>query len=158
MKNKNAWTVIITRTILGGCFILFGFNEIHGLLGTQEISPEGAKLLAAFKETGYLLYTIKGIELFFGTCLIFGFFVPLANLLLFPIVINIFLFHAFLDVRGLVLALVMLACSLTIFWEYRRLFLFLIKYNMNINPNAFNDEEIIPKKSLDHKRPLAKGP
>lgn len=144
-KRKKAWGLIAARTILGGCLLLFGFNEFHGLLGSPQISAEGAAFIGALRETGYLYYVIKGVEFSVGLLLISGILVPLANLMLLPVLANILLFHLFLDIQGLIVALAMVACSGYIFWTYRDMFKILLEYNYSIDPNSTRKEDVIPK-------------
>ncbi len=144
-SSKNALGLIAARTILGGCLLLFGLNEFHGLLGSVNLGGEGLKFIQALQETGYLYYIVKALEIGGGLLLITGLFVPLANLMLFPILLNILLFHIFLDNQGLVVALIMMVCSTVIFWYYNKLFLFLLDYNLKIDPNSIKHEDAVPK-------------
>lgn len=52
--------------------------------------------MAAFQDSGYLLYLIQGLEILIGILLVANLFIPLALLLLLPISVNILLFHQFL--------------------------------------------------------------
>jgi len=54
--------------------------------------------------TTYLFPLIKGTEIVCGALLLSGLFVPLALVILAPIVLNIFLLNAFLQPNGLPLA------------------------------------------------------
>jgi uncharacterized membrane protein YphA (DoxX/SURF4 family) len=47
---------------------------------------------------------IKITELFCGIAFVSGYFVPLATVLIAPIIVNIFFFHAFVDTSGLPVA------------------------------------------------------
>ena len=151
-KRGKAIEVIVARTILGGCLLLFGMNQFHGVLGGMEMSGEGASFINALKDTGYIFYVIKGVEFIGGCLLISGFFVPLANLMIFPVVLNIFLFHIFLSPQGFSVAMLMAISSLTIFWQYREMFKFLIQYNASIRPNSTEDDETVPYFSPSEKK------
>ena len=144
-SSKKAWGLIIARTVLGGCLLLFGLNQFHGLLGAPELNGEALEFIKALQDTGYLFYVIKGIEAFGGCLLLSGLLVPLANLLLFPILLNILLFHIFLDPRGLPIALVMAICSIAIFWYYKKIFLLLLRYNIKIDPNSLKEKDVVPE-------------
>lgn len=143
--TKKAWGLIAARTILGACLLLFGLNQFHGLLGATQLNGEALEFIKALEDTGYLFYVIKGIEVLGGCLLLSGLFVPLANLVLFPVLLNILLFHLFLEPRGLVVALVMAACSVVIFWYYKKLFLFLLRYNIKIDPNSLKEDDVVPE-------------
>lgn len=53
----------------------------------------------------YFLYLLKGTEIFCGACLVSGFFVPLALVILAPISVNILMVHLFLEPSGLPVAI-----------------------------------------------------
>jgi uncharacterized membrane protein YphA (DoxX/SURF4 family) len=57
--------------------------------------------------TGYFFYLLKGTEISCGLLLLAGRFVPLALVVLAPIILNIFLVHAFMAPEGLPLAIVL---------------------------------------------------
>jgi len=52
--------------------------------------------------------------------LLFNRFVPLAMVILAPIVVNIVAFHVFIDRMGLPVALVLLAIHVYLMWCYRK--------------------------------------
>lgn len=142
-KNKTAWTLVFARTILGGFLLIFGMNHLHGFLGDMSFNREVDQFLIALEETGYLFHLIIGVEIVGGALLVGGFFVPLANLLLFPILLNILLFHIFLSPLGLWIPVVMILCSSYIFWYYRVLFLFLLRFNFNLDPNSAQKKDVV---------------
>ncbi|MBP9839137.1 MAG: DoxX family protein, partial [Proteobacteria bacterium] len=51
--------------------------------------------------TGYLMTLIKVTELVCGLAFVTGRFVPLAMIIISPVIINIFLFHLYVDTSGL---------------------------------------------------------
>src|SRR5437868_3425723 len=64
-----------------------------------------ATFFAGLAASKYFFYLLQGTEILCGLCLVTGFFVPLALVVLAPISINIFMVHAFLEPSGLPLAL-----------------------------------------------------
>lgn len=99
---------LIARLLLGFIFFAAG---LAGLLNLIPVPPELPERLVAFNTglaaTGYFMTLLKGTEVVCGLFLLSGFFVPLALVILAPIVLNIFLVHAFLAPDGLPLAIVM---------------------------------------------------
>lgn len=99
---------MIARILLG--FIFFA----SGLMGLLNLVPPPADLpekLVTFN-TGlmasvYFFPLLKLTETICGLLLMIGFFVPLALVILAPVVLNIFLVHAFLAPSGLPLAIVL---------------------------------------------------
>lgn len=89
--------VIIVRVLMGLLFlmasivVLFNIAEQPPLEGKTKIFMDGVNA------TGYLLTLIKVTELICGLAFVSGYFVPLATVVIAPIIINIFLFHLFVD-------------------------------------------------------------
>ena len=96
------------RLLLGAIFFVFGLNGFFGFLPQPEVTPEGGAFLGALAATGYLFPLLKGIEVLSGALLLSNRLVPLALVLLAPIVVNIVAFHAFLS-PGLALPLTIVA-------------------------------------------------
>ena len=94
---------IIVRFILGGLFL---FGGIAFFFTTPPpLTGDLATFFAGLAASKYFFYLLKGTEIFCGACLVSGFFVPLALVVLAPISLNIFMVHAFLEPSGLPLAL-----------------------------------------------------
>jgi hypothetical protein len=71
--------------------------------------------------TGYLK-VIAGLQVIGGALLIIGRFVPLGLTLLGPVVVNIVLYHIFMDRAGLGMAAIVTAVTLFLLWRYRTAF------------------------------------
>jgi len=98
---------LIARLLFG--FVFFG----SGLAGLLNLAPPPADLpvdlktfMAGMMATKYFFPLLKGTETICGALLMSGFYVPLALVVLAPIVLNIFLTHLFLAPSGLPLAIV----------------------------------------------------
>lgn len=94
--------------------ILYGLLLLASGISFFFVTPpplEGAMadFFKGMAATGYFFYLLKGTEIVCGLMLISGFFVPLALVVLAPIVLNIFLVHAFMAPEGLITALVIAA-------------------------------------------------
>lgn len=110
----------IARLILGLGFVVFGLNGFLNFLPKPEHMPAFADALV---QTGYMMPLIAGTQLVAGGLLVLGVFVPLALALLAPIVVNIVLFHWFLDRATIAPGLVVLALELYLAFAYRRHFM-----------------------------------
>jgi hypothetical protein len=94
---------------------------LHFLPMPSALPPEGAMALGmAFMKSGYLFQLIAGTELAGGVLLLANRYVPLALVLLAPIVVNIIAFHAFLAPAGLGLAIALVVIEGLLAWSYRR--------------------------------------
>jgi putative oxidoreductase len=105
---------IVVRVLLGGLFlfggIAFFFTTPPALTGDMATFFNG---LMASK---YFFFLLKGTEIFCGACLVSGFFVPLALVILAPIALNILLVHLFLEPSGLWMA--SLICAAVIYLSF----------------------------------------
>ena len=103
MKNK-AQTIV--RILLGALFVFGGvaffFTTPPPLTGDMALFFQG---LQASK---YFFLLLKITEILCGLALLTGFYVPLALVVLAPIVVNILMVHIFLDTNGLPVALAVL--------------------------------------------------
>jgi len=109
------------RVLLGLMFAVFGLNGFLNFIPppTQPL-PEGAVAFGtALMKTGYMFPLIKGTELLVGLLLLSNRFVPLALVVLAPIVVNIVAFHIFLEPSGAVMSVVILAFHLHLAWWHR---------------------------------------
>ena len=114
----------IARVLMG---LLFAFASIAFFFNLvpppKDPMPEkAAALMGGFAASGYLLQFIKGTELLVAALLLLNRWVPLALVILAPIVLNIVAIHAILLPAGLPTALVVLALELYLAWAYRAAF------------------------------------
>jgi uncharacterized membrane protein YphA (DoxX/SURF4 family) len=110
------------RVLLGLVFFTFGLDGFLHFVPQPDPStmPPGSVALAgAFMASGYLFPLIKGTEVVVGTLLLANRFVPLALVLLAPVMMNIVLFHAFLAPAGIGLAIVLVLLQLALAWKHR---------------------------------------
>jgi uncharacterized membrane protein YphA (DoxX/SURF4 family) len=83
--------------------------------GAMKVFSDGLEV------SRYLLPTAKAVELVCGLAFVSGRFVPLASVLIAPIIVNIVLIHAFLAPEGLPLAIfLVLANSLVAYYHRDR--------------------------------------
>ena len=116
------------RVVFGLAFFVFGLNGFLDFIPhPQTPPPEGAMQFAmALFRTGYMFPLIKGTEVLAGVLLLTNRFVPLALVLLAPVLVNIVAFHAFLAPAGMPIALLALVLGVYSAWNeraaYRALF------------------------------------
>lgn len=105
------WIDLAAHLVLGLVFFVFGLNGFLQFLPIPELPEAAGKLMGALAETGYFFPVLKLTEVVAGALLLIRRFVPLALVLLAPIVVQIFLFHAVLTpgVENLVLPVVLVA-------------------------------------------------
>lgn len=128
MKSK---TVLVSRILLGLIFVVFGGNGLiyfttgKSLMPMPPPPPEMMTIMTGFMATKYLLILVKLIEVVAGFMLLANCYVTLANLLLAPIVVNIFCIHLFVEPSGLPIAIAVTVMLIIQFWgrwsDYRPL-------------------------------------
>ena len=117
---------LIVRVLLGLMFVVFGSNAfLHFLPMPPMEGPSGA-FIGAMAGTGYLK-VIASLQVIGGALLLIGRYVPLGLTLLGPVIVNIVLFHIFLDRNGLPMALVIAALTLFLLARYRSAFAGLVQ-------------------------------
>ncbi len=115
-------TVIILRTLMGLLFLFASITYFLKLITPPPLPPGDMKtfnegLMAAH----YLMPTVKVIELLCGLAFVTGRFVPLASVLIAPIILNIVGVHTFLDTKELPIALfLVVANGLTAYYHRDR--------------------------------------
>jgi uncharacterized membrane protein YphA (DoxX/SURF4 family) len=115
------YLVIAARLLLGLLFFVPGLNYfVEFIPPPTDPVPAGAMAFAgALFQTGYMFPLIKGTEVLGGALLLSNRFVPLALVLLAPVMVNIVAFHAFLAPSGIALTLVMAALQIALAWAHR---------------------------------------
>ena len=112
--------MIIVRTLMGLLFIFGSVVYFFNLIAPPPM--EGA--IKTFNEglaaSGYFFNLLKATELVCGILLLIGRFVPLALVILAPIIINILMVHTFLDRSGLPVAIFLVLGSIFLAYYYRR--------------------------------------
>lgn len=98
---------MLTRILLGLIFFVFGLNGFLNFIPQPPQPETAAAFFGGLFQTGYFLPFLKGCEVVCGILLLTNLYVPLALLVLSPIVVQIFLFHLFLAPSGLPVALVL---------------------------------------------------
>jgi len=73
--------------------------------------------MSGLDATGYMFPFVKISEFIIGGMILFNLYTTLAIVLASPIVINIFLYNLFLDQRGIVEAIILVACLLYLAWR-----------------------------------------
>lgn len=110
------------RLLLGLVFFVFGLGALLNWFPAPPPEALPPKLVAfdAALRGSYLFGLLKGTETAMGALLLLNRFVPLALVILAPIILNIVLVHASMAPSGLPVAAVVLALELYLAWVHRR--------------------------------------
>lgn len=124
-----AWAVMIARVLLGLTFTFFGFNSFlwavtgWAMLEPPKEMPEAAAAFyGALKASGYMLPLVAAVQLVSGLMILTGIYLPLGLVLLAPVLVNIVLYHHFVDTNGLALAYVLAGLELFLAYAYAEAF------------------------------------
>ena len=94
------YVIVIVRVLLGLMFAVFGSNAFLHFIPMPEMHGQAGAFMTALASSGYL-YVIAVLQVLGGLCLLLGArFVPLGLTLLGPVIVNIVLYHLFLDPQG----------------------------------------------------------
>ena len=110
----------VARYFLGSVFLVFGLNGFFNFIQLPPMPTQATDFLAALVKTGYLMTLVKCTEILCGALLLSGYFVPLALVLLSPVIVNILLFHLVLTPpKDAIGAVVFFAVHLFLIVRYR---------------------------------------
>jgi putative oxidoreductase len=112
--------IIVVRILLGLLYVMSSIVVLFNLVKAPEPTGATKTFMEGMMATKYLLPFVKITELVCGLLLISGRFVPLATVMIFPITINIFLFHIFVAPEGVITGVVVLAMNLFLAYACRK--------------------------------------
>jgi hypothetical protein len=112
--------VTFARLILGAFFLVTGLDGFLHVLPEPVYAPAAQVMVSAVESTGYMIPLLKIMELGAALLLLTNRFVPLAVTVMAPVILNIFLFHAFLAPGSmLILASALLVLDLLLIFSFR---------------------------------------
>ena len=112
--------VRIVRILMGLMFLFAAIVVLFKLAPQPELRGSVKLFMQGMEASVYLLPLIKITELLCGLAFLIGRFVPLATVAIFPITLNILLYHAFLAPEGLPMAIAILLANLFLAYAYRK--------------------------------------
>jgi len=114
--------VLIARLLLGLVSVVFGLN---GFLNFLSMGPMPTGLAGQFMGAlvlSHYYWVVAALQIIGGVLLLVNRFVPLALVLLGPVIVNIICYHVFLNPSGAVPAVVVTALWLIVFYWNRQYF------------------------------------
>jgi len=105
----NSMFTKIIRIALGLALVVFGANKFLHFIPMEPPTGAAGEFMNSLGATGYIFPVVGALEVIIGALLLLKKWVAFALILLAPIAINILLFHLFLDIPGVAIALV-IAC------------------------------------------------
>ena len=114
--------VLIARLLLGLIFLVFGLN---GFLNFLSMGPMPTGLAGQFIGAlimSHYFWVVAALQIVGGVLLLVNRFVPLALVLLGPVIVNILLYHLFLNPGGAVVAVFVTVLWFIVFYAKRQYF------------------------------------
>jgi uncharacterized membrane protein YphA (DoxX/SURF4 family) len=122
MKTVSRIAPIALRIVLGFIFAAAGAAGLLQLAPQQPLAGAAGAFMAGLAATGYFFPVLKVVELGAGLLLLSGRFVPLALVLLAPIVVHIAAFHLLLAPEGALMAVFLVLAEAGLAWFHRPAF------------------------------------
>ena len=114
--------ILIARLLLGLVSVVFGLN---GFLNFLNMGPPPTGLAGQFIGALFLshyFWVVAALQIVGGVLLLLNRFVPLALVLLGPVIVNIICYHIFLHPSGAALAIVVTILWFIVFYGKRQYF------------------------------------
>jgi len=111
--------MIVVRTLMGLLFIFAAVVVLFKLAPVPELTGVAKTFNDGIFAVGYFVPMLKVVELVSGILFVTGRFVPLATILIAPIIVNIFAYHAFIDNSGLPVAIFLVLANIFVAYNYR---------------------------------------
>jgi uncharacterized membrane protein YphA (DoxX/SURF4 family) len=111
---------IIMRILLGLIYLIFGLDYFLHFIPYQPMhTGAAADLKAGLIGTGYIYPMMKTIQIVGGISLIIDRYAPFSAVVLFPISLNVLLFHTILVPSGWLMGVFLMGPNLFLGYAYR---------------------------------------
>lgn len=112
--------LIIVRLLVGAIFLFASVMVLFKLAPQPELQGNPKLFMDGVEATGYLLTLIKLTELVCSLAFLSGRYVTLAAVVIFPVTVNILLYHIFVLPQGLPVAIAVFLGNLFIAYSHRQ--------------------------------------
>jgi hypothetical protein len=113
-------TTIVLRILLGFLYLVFGLDYFLHFIPYQPMhTGPAADLKTGLMGTGYVYPMMKTMQVLGGLSLIINRYAPFSAVMLFPISLNVFLFHTILVPSGFLMGVFLLVPNLFLGYAYR---------------------------------------
>ncbi len=112
---------LIFRILLGLIYLVFGLDYFLHFIPYQPMhTGAAADLKAGLMGTGYIYPMMKTIQILGGISLIIDRYAPFSAVVLFPISLNVLLFHTILVPSGWLMGVFLMGPNLFLGYAYRK--------------------------------------
>jgi putative oxidoreductase len=114
-------TALISRLLLGFLYLVFGLDYFLHFIPYQPLhTGKAGAFIAGLKGTGYFYPMQKVIQIAGGLSLLTNRYAPLFAVVLFPISLNVLLFHTLLVPSGWLMGVTLMVPNLLLGYAYRQ--------------------------------------
>jgi putative oxidoreductase len=113
-------TLIVVRVLMGLLFLFSVAGYFFQFMPQPELGKNALIFVTGLGASGYLMPFVKIVELLVSISFLTGKFVALSAIVIFPITINILLFHAVLAPDGLIIPIFLFVGNLFLAYAYRK--------------------------------------
>ena len=113
---------LLLRYLFGIAMTVFGIGNLFQLLPPHHFGGKAGEIMYAFVASGYILQAVGLCQIVLGTALLLNRYIPLALLVFAPVVVNVLLFHLFLDVSSIPMALPIIGLTAYFFFYHKSSF------------------------------------
>lgn len=111
--------MIIVRTLMGLLFLFASVTFFLKLFPLPEMTGVPKSFNEGLASVGYFFPLLKITELLCGLAFVTGRFVPLATVIIAPVIINIALYHTLIDLSGFPVAVFLVLANIFVAYYYR---------------------------------------
>ena len=115
--------VAAARLLMALIYLLYGLNFFLHFFHASLPPGKAGDFEGGLIRSGYFFEYMKGMQIAAGLFLFTNRYVPLVLVIMFPVSMNIFLFHTFLLTRGIVVAIILLLANTFLLYAYRKYYL-----------------------------------
>ena len=118
MSLRNRKLVRTIQIIFGLGLIFFGANVLFQFLGSPEFNEAGSAFLGALFVSGYIFSIMGIVWILAGLMFLFNKCSALAAIIIFPLTLNVLLFHLLIDISAGTLGIVIFIVNIYLIYVH----------------------------------------
>jgi putative oxidoreductase len=110
---------LIARILMGLVFFVFGLNGFLHFIPAPPMPDNDAGRFAGALIHSHYIVVVAALQVIGGALMLVGRYIPFGLILLGPVIVNILLYHLFMDPKGIVPGLVAAICWFLVAYQRR---------------------------------------
>lgn len=110
---------LIARILMGLAFFVFGLNGFLHFIPAPPMPDNDAGRFAGALIHSHYMVVVAGLQVIGGAIMLIGRYIPFGLILLGPVIVNILLYHIFMDPKGIVPGLIAAICWFIVAYQRR---------------------------------------